>query len=136
MFELNLQPADRQLRHFAVLWVLFFLALTVRWCWPTGPVYAAAGVSSLVMLVGLIGWFRPLVIRPLYLTWMIGVYPIAWTVSRFVLALLFYGLFAPIGLVFRLLGRDGLGLTLDPKAETYWVSKGTSGDPRRYLEQY
>lgn len=130
------QPGDRQLRQFAVLWVLFSLGLAVRCCWPDRSIFPAAAAFGLAVLIGVFGWFRPPIIRPLYVSWMIAVYPIGWTVSRITLAVLFYGLFTPLGLLLRILGRDALGLKLDPELETYWVSKETSDDPRRYLQQY
>ena len=39
---------------------------------------------------------------------MVLAFPIGWTVSQVILLLMFYGLFTPIGLVFRLIGRDPL----------------------------
>ena len=39
---------------------------------------------------------------------MVLAFPIGWTVSQVILAVMFYGLFTPIGLVFRLIGRDPL----------------------------
>ena len=39
---------------------------------------------------------------------MVLAFPIGWTVSQVMLALMFFGLFTPIGLVFRLIGRDPL----------------------------
>ena len=55
---------------------------------------------------------------------MVLAFPIGWTVSQVILLLMFYGLFTPIGLVFRLIGRDPLHrarrrrrrIVLDPQA--------------------
>ena len=41
---------------------------------------------------------------------MVLAFPIGWTVSLVLLGLVYYGLFTPIGLVFRLVGRDALQL--------------------------
>ncbi len=46
--------------------------------------------------------------RWVYIGWMILAFPIGWTVSQVMLAVMFFGLFTPIGLVFRLIGRDPL----------------------------
>jgi hypothetical protein len=67
---------------------------------------------------------------------MVAIYPISWTVSRLTIAVLFFGLITPVGLLFRLLGRNTLALDLEPKAETYWVSREIPNDLRRYLQQY
>jgi hypothetical protein len=67
---------------------------------------------------------------------MVLAFPIGWTISQVVLALLFYGLFAPIGLVFRLIGRDPLHRARQPGKESYWTAKATPSDLRRYLKQF
>ena len=63
-------------------------------------------------------------------------FPIGWTVSLIMLAILYYGLFTPIGLVFRLIGRDALQRSRRPGLETYWTPKPTTTDPRRYFKQF
>ena len=130
------QANDRRLRQFSVLWVIFFLGLAVRFSWLARPVSPAAAIGSLAILIGVAGWFRPRIIRPIYVAWMIAVFPIGWMVSRLILAILFYGVFTPLALIFRLLRRDALDLNLQPEMDSYWVSKEVAGDPRRYLRQY
>ncbi len=129
------RPSDRRLRQFAVLWTLFFLCLVMRCCWPTLRTLPAAALSSGSVL-GVVGWFRPRIIRPVYVSWMIAVFPIGWTVSRVVLALLFYGLFTPLGLLLWTCGRDALGLSLQPEAGSYWAKKEACTDKHRYLQQF
>jgi len=43
------------------------------------------------------------------------------------MGIIFYGLFTPIGLIMRLLGRDELGLKKN-KQSTYWKQKKFSND--------
>jgi len=44
-----------------------------------------------------------------------------------IMGIIFYGLFTPIGLIMRLLGRDELGLKKN-KQSTYWKQKKFSND--------
>ena len=67
---------------------------------------------------------------------MVLAFPIGWTVSLVLLGLVYYGLFLPIGLVFRLVGRDALGLRSQPDATTYWTSRPEMADVRRYFRQF
>jgi hypothetical protein len=67
---------------------------------------------------------------------MVMAFPIGWTISQFILALMFYRLFTPIGLVFRLLGRDALHRVRQPGLDSYWSPKATPADPRRYFKQF
>jgi hypothetical protein len=52
------------------------------------------------------------------------------------IALMFFGLFAPIGLVFRLLGRDPLQRSRTPARESYWVPKPAPTNLRSYFQQF
>ena len=49
---------------------------------------------------------------------------------------MFYGLFTPIGLVFRLIGRDPLQRARRPGSESYWTPKPAPADLRRYFKQF
>jgi hypothetical protein len=129
------RPNDRRLRQFAILWTLFFLCLVMRSCWPTLRTLPAAALS-LASVLGVVGWFRPQFIRPVYVSWMLAVFPIGWTISHILLAALFFGLFTPLGLLFRICGRDALRLSLQPEATSYWAKKEACTDRRRYLQQF
>ncbi len=63
-------------------------------------------------------------------------FPIGWVISHVILALVFYGLFTPLALVFRLIGRDALVLRRSPSARGYWQPRPQVTDPRRYLKQF
>jgi hypothetical protein len=63
-------------------------------------------------------------------------FPIGWTGSRLLLACLYYGIFTPVGLIFKLIGRDALARRSRPGQLTYWESKPMSADMRSYLRQF
>jgi hypothetical protein len=136
MMAILWRPSDRQLRQFAVLAAVFFLGLALRWSWQVESATPTAIGAGLAIFIGSIGWWKPRAIRPIYLGWMIAAFPIGWTVSRMILGILFYGVFTPLGLCFRILRRDALSLKLQPEAASYWTLKETPGDPRRYFRQY
>lgn len=48
-------------------------------------------------------------------------------VSPIVLAILFYAVVAPTGLIMRLMGKDPLRLRLAPEADTYWIERTPPG---------
>ena len=143
MTNIPWRPSHRRLRQFAAIWLVFSLVLLVRWSWTLGDIaldYRSASFTVfagvLAVATGVIGLFKPQLLRPLYVGWMIAVFPIGWTVSRLVLAILFYGVFTPLGLCFRILGRDALGLKLQPDTASYWTLKEIPEDPRRYFQQF
>ena len=57
-------------------------------------------------------------------------------VSQIILAVMFFGLFTPIGLLFRLLGRDSLHRARRPELNSYWAPKPAPVDLRRYFKQF
>jgi hypothetical protein len=135
MTESIWRTSDRRLRQFAVLWTLFFIGLVIRFVWPSPQIVLGAGLG-LVSLFGLIGCYRPQIIRPIYVTWMIAVFPMGWTISHLLLAVLFFGLFTPIGFLLRMCGRDALGLKLQFKTASYWTKKEGCIDKCQYLQQF
>jgi hypothetical protein len=53
-----------------------------------------------------------------------------------VLGLLYYGIFTPLALVFRLKGRDPLMRFRRPETQSYWIPKPAITDLRRYYRQF
>ena len=51
------------------------------------------------------------------------------------LVLIFYLVFAPVGIMLRLLGRDSLQLKLDPAAKSYWLDRKPN-PPERAEKQF
>ena len=56
----------------------------------------------LAALFGVAGLIRPGLLRPIFVGWMVMVFPIGWLMSRVLLGVLFYGLFTPLAIAFRL----------------------------------
>jgi hypothetical protein len=52
------------------------------------------------------------------------------------LACLFYGMFTPVAVAFKLIGRDVLCRWHRPATESYWSPKSMSADPRRYFRPF
>lgn len=134
--DIPFDPPRATLRQFAGLWLVFFGGLAL---WQ-GLVRAQTGLATicaaLALTIGPIGLIRPGWIRPIYVGWMVLAFPIGWTVSQVMLALMFYGLFTPIGLVFRLVGRDALHRARRPGVESYWTPKPAPAGPRSYFRQF
>ncbi len=133
--DIPFNPTVRTLRQFAVLWVIAFAGMAL-WQWFRHDNRVFAGVLAALSLVGLWGCGRPRDLRPIFVGWMVLVFPIGWTVSLLVLATLFFAVFTPISLFFRLTGRDFLGLRWNSTAETYWEPMKLNTDPKSYLNQF
>src|SRR6516165_10542400 len=106
--DIQFDPTRKTLRQFAGLWIAFFGGFALWQGLVRGHPQAATILGVIALGVGPIGLVRPEWLRPIYVTWMVLAFPIGWTISQVLLGLMFYGLFTPLGLVFRLLGRDPL----------------------------
>jgi hypothetical protein len=126
------RPAsDRQLRQFAAIGLAVFGGLAT-WRAATGRADVWAIAQALAgALVGTVGLARPQTIRWLFRLAMIVAFPIGWVVSHVVLAVIFYGVFTPVALVFRLIGRDALQRR-SLQAASLWTAK----DPPRRASSY
>jgi hypothetical protein len=124
------------LRQFAGLWLVFFAALAAWQWWGHEHRGWTTALAALALAVGPLGVLRPRFVRPVFVTWMVLVFPVGWVVSHLVLAVLFYGLFTPVGLFFRLVGRDALTLRRRSDRGSYWESKPQVTDASRYFQQF
>jgi hypothetical protein len=133
--EIDFRPTCRTVRQFAVLWLLFFGGLAV---WESGNENhsVALGLAALALVGGLGGFIKPALLRPIYAGWMVLVFPLGWAVSHLMLAIIFFGLFTPLALVFRLCRRDALSLRARPGLATYWTSKPAAENVSRYFRPY
>jgi multisubunit Na+/H+ antiporter MnhG subunit len=73
---------------------------------------------SLACLILALAW--PTGLKPAYRFLMWLGEKLAWINTRIILALVFYLIFTPVGLITRLIGKDLLDRKLDPAKETYW----------------
>ena len=88
------------------------------------------------MVSGVLSAVAPAANRPLYVAMIVLTYPIGFVVSHVILGAIFYGMITPIGLVFRLVGRDALRRKFEPDAKSYWVAHREPGSVERYFRQF
>jgi hypothetical protein len=131
--DLPFRPSTRTLRQFAVLWIIFFAGISY---WHEAFRGSWLLASALAIGIGLFGLAIPRLMRPVFVVWMSAAFPVGWIVSRVLLACVFYGVFVPVGLCFRLVGRDVLERRYDPRKDTYWTGKNYRTDLAGYFRQF
>jgi hypothetical protein len=127
-------PSATTLRQFAGLWLIFFGAIGY-WRYTHGALSLGLALMVLAIAGGLAGLLAPKSLRPIFVGWMIAVFPIGWLVSHVLLAVVFYGVFTPLATVFRLMGRDALRRQPTTTA-TYWFAKPAAADVAGYYRQF
>jgi len=74
--------------------------------------------------------------RYLYVGLTLLTFPIGFILSHVLLAIVFYLVITPVGLVMRLLGRDPLQRKFNREASTYWVDHAEPKSVEEYFRQY
>ena len=124
------------LRQFAVLWILF-LGLLAYWQGITDKPSTAAWVyAGLAIMPGLAGLVIPSIIRPVFVGLRVVTTPLGWIMSHLLLALLFYSIFTPVALLFKMIDRDALNRRFQPDVQTYWTPKSAAASPKSYFHPY
>jgi hypothetical protein len=132
LVSFNWTPERRVLRQFG--WIACALGLlggSFVWSGWIAVVAIALGVFS-----GIASLVLPAANRPLFIVLSAIAYPIGFVVSLVVLAVLFYGVVTPIGLLLKLSGTDPLNRRADPGATTYWTAARPTRPKGDYFRQY
>lgn len=133
--DIPTKPTENKLRQFTGLW-LGLVSIAAGWQgWHHGRWTLACMLGVLAVTIGGVGLARPGLVRPVFVGLMFITFPIGWVISHLMLACLFYGVFAPLGLVFRAMGRDPLVLRKCNR-DSYWIQRSLVLDTRRYFRQF
>ena len=100
--------------------------------WGHVSVFAPVGTYVLIMACVRPAWIFPV-------RWVLekAFKLVMWVVTNTVLALCFYLVFTPIGLVMRLCGKDLLNQGIDKEAPSYWITRANRDfDPGHYKKQF
>lgn len=139
MIEINKNPSRNELVVFAVL-LGAFLGVIGFFFHKAGNADVAQTLWKSAIPVGVVGIVLVFIAQPVvkyvYLGWMYAAFPIGWTVTHGVLALVYYLVLTPIGLCMKLFGYDPMQRTIDKSADTYWSEHDPSGEPARYFRQF
>jgi len=142
--QLELDPSPQTLRQFGFIALGAFTLLAVLAHFElllfSGRLGAARDTVAVIFLAvggasALFSLLAPRANRILFVGLSIAAYPIGFVVSHVLLALLFFGLFAPLGALLRALGKDQL-LRSGGAAESYWQKARRTRSVRDYFRQY
>ena len=80
----------------------------------------AVVLGSLLILLGSL---VPTWLAPVHRGWMWVGHVLGWINTRIILGVIFYGLITPIGIVFRMLGKDTMRQSFSDTSSTYRVNR-------------
>ncbi len=134
--DFNINPSAKMLREFGIIALFGFglvgALLGLKWeAWTASYVLWALGAVSFVLAL-----VQPRLLLPLYVALMVVAFPIGFVISNVILLALYFGLFTPFSMVFRLIGRDTMKRKFEPEAESYWIKRTGSTPASQRFKQY
>lgn len=112
-------------RGFGIIVTVVLSVIAVYQAWSGGSLWpywaAAAGLLAGVTLL------VPGVLAPFNRLWMKLALALSKALNPIVMALLFFGIVLPTGLILRMLGKDPLRLKWRREAASYWVERNPPG---------
>jgi hypothetical protein len=135
--QINRNPSPRDLRQFGWIWMAFVAFFgAVVWFKFHNP-SLARGLWVAAIVVPPVGWAVPSFMRLVFLGMSYLSWPIGFVVSHVVLAVVYYLVLTPIGLLMRLFGYDSMKKTFDREADSYWVPRSIADvDAKRHFRQF
>ncbi|MFA5356539.1 MAG: SxtJ family membrane protein [Candidatus Omnitrophota bacterium] len=114
----NIKPDRKSLKEFGItMGVVSFAIGAVIFIKHKHYSLPIAALSSAFLLSAFI---YPKLLRPVYTIWMGFASILSWVNTRVILFLIFYLVFAPVGIIMRIIGNDLLNRRIDRKAVSYW----------------
>ena len=116
-------PGSNRSFGFVMAGALALLALYNAWhnghSWPW-----TAGLAALLLAIA---WLYPVALRPLNWIWFKFGLLLHTLVSPVILAVMFYVVIVPMGLLMRAFGKDPMRLKRDPGLGSYWILRQPPG---------
>jgi uncharacterized membrane protein YccC len=136
LVEINWNPEKRELRQFGLIAVVVFAAagIILRFGFGVAGIWALmpAGVGLCICLITLVSAKAA---RIIYLGLTFAALPIGLVMSFLLMATFYFLILTPVGLVFRLSGRDVLDRKFKADTPTYWLPRQKTCDPEQYFHQ-
>ena len=137
LVSLIFNPADKKIQLLGIL----LPALCGAIGWPVakalvGRMEMAITVFSIGSCAAAAALIFPAFARKVYVGWMLAALPIGWSISHALLAVLYYLVVTPTGLIMRIVGRDPLHRRIESERPSYWVRHPSSIETSRYFRQY
>jgi hypothetical protein len=107
--------------------------------WAAAAAVAGKGRRACILfprrVVSRPGLAFPRVLQPIHRAWMALALVLSWVMTRVILALTFYLMITPLGLLMRLFGYRFLDLSWGDSRETFWHSRPDQEPQAKYYER-
>jgi hypothetical protein len=136
LVEINWNPENKELRKFGLIAIIVLgvAGIILRFVLGVTGIVALfiAAAGLFIFIVTLISARAG---RIIYLAMTLAALPIGLVMSVLLLGTFYFLVLTPVGLVFKLLGRDPLVRKFEPDSPTYWTTRKHTDDHERYFHQ-
>jgi multisubunit Na+/H+ antiporter MnhG subunit len=136
MHHLNLKPSDKILKQFAEFGMFILGLVAAPWLLYRGHATTAVVLWAVAIVLRVLAFVNPQWVKWPFIALGVVTWPIGFVISHAALAIVYYFIFTPLALVFRLIGRDALKREIDPQASSYWEEYNPNRGTARYLRQF
>ena len=125
MFEKikNINTSKKEIRNFGIMIGIILIIISSLLFYYNKDVYQIFAIISVIIIS--LGLFIPIILKPVYFSWMTFAVILGWVMTRVILTLIFYLIITPIGLLARLFGEDFLALKTS-NINSYWNDRDSS----------
>ena len=145
LVQIDFSPTHQTLRQFGWIGLVGFSFLAML-AWFEWLVFMAGlgswrepvvvGLLGVGLYCGVMGVVFPRANWPVFVGLSLVAFPIGFVLSHLILGLLFFGMLTPVGLFFRLTGRDALNRRFEPEATSYWSDPRPDRGKESYFRQF
>ena len=136
LIKIDHDPSHRQLNVFGVIWLVFFGVVGGIVLKNSGSMLVATVIWGLAMAVPIIGLTVPAFMRIVYIGLAYAAFPIRFVVFYLIMAIVYYLLMTPIGVVMWLFGYDPMNRHFDESTDTYWRPRKQDDSLNTYFRQF
>jgi hypothetical protein len=129
-------PSLRQEREFGLLVGAIFCALGGWWLYRGRLEVVRPVVLTIGCLLVILGALFPTALKLPYRLWTGLAEALSFVTTRVILALVFFVVVTPIGLIGKALGRDPLRRRAKPAASFWWPYSDRQRDPKHYEKMF
>jgi hypothetical protein len=136
LVEINWNPDKNELRKFGLIALIVLMAVSLILKFAFGVSCFAAGMPVCAgLIIFIVSLVSVKITRIIYLGLTFAALPIGIVINFVLLALFYFLILTPVGIVFKISGRDAMSRKLDSNASTYWSPRQQKYDARRYFHQ-
>ena len=134
MFEeiKNIKTSIKDLKSFGFTMGVILSIISAALFYYNNNIFQTIAILSSVFIG--FGVLLPIVLRPIYMVWMIFALIFGWIMTRVILGIVFYFIITPIGLLTRLLGEDFLGLRIT-NSNSFWNQRNSDDEMNQDYEK-